>query len=83
MRADNRADPGFGYELFTETLKAPLAAAVHRDRRRRIRQALAETTIGLYKTEFTPKGLPFRTGPLATLAGPENHRRMDPLARPG
>lgn len=30
--------------------------------------ALAETTIGLYKTECTADGSPFRTGPLRTLA---------------
>jgi putative transposase len=29
---------------------------------------LAETTIGLYKTECTRDGSPFRTGPIATLA---------------
>ena len=29
--------------------------------------ALAETTIGLYKTECTRDGSPFRTGPLETL----------------
>jgi putative transposase len=31
--------------------------------------ALAETTIGLYKTECVRDGSPFRRGPLATLAG--------------
>ncbi len=30
--------------------------------------ALAETTIGLYKTECVPQGSPFRSGPLLTLA---------------
>lgn len=30
--------------------------------------ALAETTIGLYKTECVRDGSPFRTGPLRTLA---------------
>jgi transposase InsO family protein len=30
--------------------------------------ALAETTIGLYKTECTRQGSPFRTGPIAALA---------------
>lgn len=30
--------------------------------------ALAETTIGLYKTECTREGSPFRTGPIRTLA---------------
>jgi putative transposase len=30
--------------------------------------ALAETTIGLYKTECTREGSPFRTGPIAALA---------------
>lgn len=30
--------------------------------------ALAETTIGLYKTECVREGSPFRRGPLATLA---------------
>jgi transposase InsO family protein len=30
--------------------------------------ALAETTIGLYKTECIRDGSPFRTGPIATLA---------------
>jgi putative transposase len=30
--------------------------------------ALAETTIGLYKTECTRDGPPFRTGPITTLA---------------
>ena len=33
--------------------------------------ALAETTIGLYKTECIRVGSPFRTGPLETLAGLE------------
>ena len=33
--------------------------------------ALAETTIGLYKTECTREGSPFRTGPLETLADVE------------
>jgi putative transposase len=33
--------------------------------------ALAETTIGLYKTECTPDGSPFRNGPLETLADVE------------
>jgi len=33
--------------------------------------ALAETTIGLYKTECTRDGSPFRTGPLNTLADVE------------
>jgi hypothetical protein len=42
-----------------------------------------ETTMGLDKTECTREGSPFRTGPLATLAGLENHRRMGPLVRPG
>lgn len=34
--------------------------------------ALAKTTIGLYKTECTRDGSPFRTGPIATLADLEN-----------
>ena len=34
--------------------------------------ALAETTIGLYKTECTREGSPFRSGPLHTLADLEN-----------
>jgi len=33
--------------------------------------ALAETTIGLYKTECIRDGSPFRDGPLATLADVE------------
>jgi transposase InsO family protein len=33
--------------------------------------ALAETTIGLYKTECVRPGSPFRDGPIATLAGLE------------
>jgi putative transposase len=33
--------------------------------------ALAETTIGLYKTECTRDGSPFRNGPIRTLAGLE------------
>jgi transposase InsO family protein len=33
--------------------------------------ALAETTIGLYKTECTRSGSPFRNGPIRTLAGLE------------
>jgi len=33
--------------------------------------ALAETTIGLYKTECTRDGPPFRNGPVRTLAGLE------------
>ena len=53
--------------------------------------ALAETTIGLYKTECTRDGSPFRTGPIRTLADLEaissawvhwynNHRLMHRLA---
>jgi putative transposase len=34
--------------------------------------ALAETTIGLYKTECVRDGSPFRTGPLRTLADIED-----------
>ncbi len=34
--------------------------------------ALAETTIGLYKTECIRDGSPFRRGPIATLADLEN-----------
>ena len=34
--------------------------------------ALAETTIGLYKTECVREGSPFRTGPLLTLADLED-----------
>ena len=34
--------------------------------------ALAETTIGLYKTECVRDGSPFRNGPLRTLAGLED-----------
>jgi putative transposase len=34
--------------------------------------ALAETTIGLYKTECVREGSPFRTGPLRTLADLED-----------
>ena len=33
--------------------------------------ALAETTIGLYKTECIRSGSPFRNGPIRTLAGLE------------
>ena len=33
--------------------------------------ALAETTIGLYKTECVRPGSPFRNGPIRTLAGLE------------
>jgi transposase InsO family protein len=54
--------------------------------------ALAETTIGLYKTECTRDGSPFRNGPTATLADLEditsawvhwynNHRLMHRLGR--
>ncbi len=54
--------------------------------------ALAETTIGLYKTECTRDGSPFRTGPIATLASLEEvtsawvhwnntHRLMHRLGR--
>jgi transposase InsO family protein len=54
--------------------------------------ALAETTIGLYKTECTRDGSPFRNGPIATLADLEdttsawvhwynNHRLMHRLGR--
>jgi transposase InsO family protein len=54
--------------------------------------ALAETTIGLYKTECTRAGSPFRSGPIATLADLEdstsawvhwynNHRLMHRLGR--
>jgi putative transposase len=34
--------------------------------------ALAETTMGLYKTECTRDGSPFRTGPIATLGDLEH-----------
>jgi putative transposase len=34
--------------------------------------ALAETTIGLYKTECVREGSPFRTGPLRTLTDLEH-----------
>jgi transposase InsO family protein len=34
--------------------------------------ALAETTIGLYKTECVREGCPFRTGPIRTLADLED-----------
>jgi len=34
--------------------------------------ALAETTIGLYKTECVREGSPFRTGPIRTLSDLEN-----------
>jgi putative transposase len=34
--------------------------------------ALAETTMGLYKTECTRQGSPFRNGPLRTLADLED-----------
>lgn len=34
--------------------------------------ALAETTIGLYKTECVREGSPFRNGPIGTLADLEN-----------
>jgi putative transposase len=54
--------------------------------------ALAETTIGLYKTECTREGSPFRNGPITTLADLEeatsawvhwynNHRLMHRLGR--
>ncbi|MCH7901985.1 MAG: transposase, partial [Acidobacteria bacterium] len=54
--------------------------------------ALAETIIGLYKTECTPAGSPFRNGPLHRLADLEavtatwvhwynNHRLMHRLGR--
>lgn len=54
--------------------------------------ALAETTIGLYKTECTGDGSPFRAGPIRTLADLEaitsawvhwynNHRLMHRLGR--
>ncbi len=33
---------------------------------------MAETTIGLYKTECVREGSPFRTGPICTLADLEN-----------
>jgi hypothetical protein len=39
---------------------------------RRLENALAETTIGLYKAESVRDGSPFRTGPLRTLADPED-----------
>ena len=37
--------------------------------------ALAETTIGLYKTECTRAGSPFRNGPVRTLADLEDIAR--------
>ena len=49
----------FGYPVVTdvEVLKAAFA--------------LAETTMGLYKTECVRDGSPFRNGPICTLAGLE------------
>ena len=44
--------------------------------------ALAETTMGLYKTECVRSDSPFRTGPLRTLADLEEaHLRLDPLVQ--
>jgi hypothetical protein len=47
---------------------ASRAEAVDRHRRRRLRNALAETTIGLYKTECVRDSSLFQSGPLARLA---------------
>jgi putative transposase len=46
---------------------AHIAADLHRHRRA-CDNALAETTIGLCKTECIREGSPFRAGPLGTLA---------------
>ena len=45
---------------------------IDRHRRRRLDNALCETTIGLYKTECLRPGSPSRTGPIRTLADLEN-----------
>jgi transposase InsO family protein len=52
-------------------INARRADARDRHRRRRSRYALAETTIGLYKTECVRDGSPFRDGPLESLADVE------------
>ena len=55
---------------FTETL---LLAGLHPSIGTvgRLDNALAETTIGLYKTECVRDGSPFSAGPLATLSRPQ------------
>ena len=53
---------------FTETLMLAGADAIDRNRRDALDNALAETTIGLYKTECARDGSPFRDGPLETVA---------------
>jgi hypothetical protein len=69
-RAIHHSDAGSQYTSvrFAETLMlAGLAASVG-SVGDAYDNALAETTIGLYKTECTRDGSPFRTGPIATLA---------------
>ena len=53
----------FGQPLFLEGLTPSVGTVGDA-----LDNALAETTIGLYKTECVRDGSPFRTGPLATLA---------------
>ena len=43
--------------------------------------ALAETTIGLYKLECVRADSPFRNGPLDRLSDLEMHRRLGPLVQ--
>jgi transposase InsO family protein len=69
-RAIHHSDAGSQYTSvrFAETLMlAGLAASVG-SVGDAYDNALAETTIGLYKTECTRNGSPFRTGPIVTLA---------------
>jgi len=57
---------------FHRDADAERADPVGRHRRDALDNALAETTIGLYKTECVRDGSPFRTGPLRTLADLED-----------
>ena len=71
--AIHHSDAGSQYTSvhFTETLILADLDAIDRNGRDALDNALAETTIGLYKTECTREGSPFRAGPLETLADVE------------
>jgi putative transposase len=71
--AIHHSDAGSQYTSvhFTETLMLAGLAPSIGTVRDALDNALAETTIGLYKTGCTREGSPFRTGPLQTLADVE------------
>nr|WP_145929555.1 IS3 family transposase [Mycobacterium intracellulare] len=70
----HHSDAGSQYTAthFTETLMLAGLVASIGTVGDALDNALAETTIGLYKTECVRAGSPFRTGPIRTLADLEN-----------